>query len=111
MLRIKDPKVTVPYYEKNFGFTLIHKYVETFSIAASRILLIFKIDIYRYDFPQWNFSLYFLATLPEGEVGPVPGTKEAEKYLWSMKGTCLELTHNHGSEDDANFLVMLSCFA
>lgn len=83
MLRIKDPKVTVPYYEKNFGFTLIHKY----------------------DFPQWNFSLYFMTTLPDGEVGPVPGTKEAEQYLWSMKGTCLEFTHNHGTENDPDFKV------
>lgn len=25
MLRIKDPKVTVPFYEEHFGFQLIHK--------------------------------------------------------------------------------------
>lgn len=24
MLRIKDPKLSVPFYERNFGFTLIH---------------------------------------------------------------------------------------
>lgn len=46
-----------------------------------------------------------MATLPEGEVGPIPGTKEAEQYLWSMKGTCLELTHNHGTENDPAFKV------
>jgi lactoylglutathione lyase len=85
MLRIKDPKVTVPFYENNFGFTLIHKY----------------------DFPQWNFSLYFLTTLTDAEkaVMPTPGTKESEKYLWTLKGTCLELTHNHGSEVDSEFKV------
>ena len=46
-----------------------------------------------------------MTTLPEGEVTPEAGTKEAEKYLWSMKGTCLELTHNYGSEDDPSFQV------
>lgn len=25
MLRIKDPKVSVPFYQQHFGFTLIHK--------------------------------------------------------------------------------------
>lgn len=25
MIRIKDPKVTVPFYEKNFGMKLLHK--------------------------------------------------------------------------------------
>ncbi len=48
MLRIKDPKISVPFYEKNFGFKLIHSY----------------------DFPHWSFSLYFLAILPEDEVFP-----------------------------------------
>lgn len=83
MLRIKDPKISVPYYESNFGFKLIHKY----------------------DFPQWNFSLYFMGVVPEGEELPAPGSKEAEAYLWKLNGTCLELTHNHGSETDANFKV------
>ena len=31
-----------------------------------------------------------------------PGSKEAETYLWSMKGTTVELTHNHGSEIEGN---------
>lgn len=89
MLRIKDPKVSVPFYEKNFGFKLIHKY----------------------DFPQWNFGLYFMAILPELEdaivnvPNPIAGTTEAEEYLWAMSGTCLELTHNYGTENDENFKV------
>eukprot|EP00607_Mallomonas_marina_P001948 CAMPEP_0182428278 /NCGR_PEP_ID=MMETSP1167-20130531/21880_1 /TAXON_ID=2988 /ORGANISM="Mallomonas Sp, Strain CCMP3275" /LENGTH=349 /DNA_ID=CAMNT_0024611061 /DNA_START=111 /DNA_END=1160 /DNA_ORIENTATION=+ len=83
MLRIKDPKASVSFYEKNFGFRLIHKY----------------------DFPQWSFSLYFLTILPEGETTPEPGTKESETYLWTMPGTCLELTHNYGTENDDNFKV------
>jgi lactoylglutathione lyase len=59
----------------------------------------------RYEFPQWKFSLYFLAILPHGHAAPTPGTPESEKYLWTFSGTCLELTHNHGSEDDNSFEV------
>lgn len=59
----------------------------------------------RYDFPQWSFSLYFLAILPEGEMSPEPGTPESEEYLWTMKGTCLELTHNYGTENDPEYKV------
>ena len=83
MLRIKNPQVSVPFYEKHFGFTLIH----------------------HYDFPQWNFSLYFLAILPEGFTAPPSGTSESEQFLWTFDGTCLELTHNHDSENDASFTV------
>ena len=65
MLRIKDPKVSVPFYEDLFGFKLIHFY----------------------NFPQWNFSLYFLAFLPDEEkFDLIPGSPESEKYLWSCKG-------------------------
>ena len=51
MLRIKDPLVSVPFYQTHFGFKLIHKY----------------------DFPQWKFSLYFMAILPEGVASHEPG--------------------------------------
>ena len=82
MLRVKDPKETLPFYQTLFGMQLI--------------------DLYH--FPQMKFSLYFLATLPEGEIFNLePGTEEAHKYLWNFKGTALELTHNYGTEDDANF--------
>jgi len=84
MLRIKDPSKSVPFYCDNFGFTLLHKY----------------------DFPQWSFSLYFLAILEDGEVWPhTPGSKEAEQAVWTFRGVCLELTHNHGSESDVSFSV------
>lgn len=85
MLRIKDPLVTVPFYESHFGFQMIHKY----------------------DFPQWKFSLYFMAILPEGVTAPAPNTQESEAFLWNLpKGiSTLELTHNHGSENDASFAV------
>ena len=53
------------------------------------------------DFPQWNFKLFFLTTLPEGEAYDlIPGTKEAHDYMWSIEGTALELTYNYGTEKD-----------
>lgn len=83
MLRIKDPNVSVPFYERHFGMKLIHKY----------------------KFDEYGFSLYFLERPHDGASLPTPGTAESEKYLWNMKGVCLELTHNHGSENDPNFKV------
>lgn len=81
MLRIKDPAQSIPFYER-LGFTLI----DTF------------------DFPQYKFSLYFMTTLPEGETYDLtPGTQAAHDYLWTMEGTALELTHNHGTEDQSDF--------
>ena len=82
MLRIKDPEKTLPFYTDLLGFTLVDKF----------------------DFPQWEFSLYFLTTLPEGEKYELtPGTKEAHDYVWSMEGVTLELTHNYGTETDPEF--------
>ena len=85
MLRIKDPAKTIPFYEKHFGMKLVH----------------------RYDFPQYKFSLYFMERPREQDVAKLPpaGTRESEQYLWSMPGTTLELTHNHGSESDPTFSV------
>jgi lactoylglutathione lyase len=48
MYRIKDPAVTIPFYEKYFEMTCI----------AER------------HFPQWKFSLFFMASLPTGTVLP-----------------------------------------
>ena len=79
MLRITDPAKSLPFYTEIMGMTLIDKF----------------------DFPQYDFSLYFLTTLPEKERNNyklVPGTQEAHDYLWSMEGTTLELTHNYGTE-------------
>ena len=78
MLRIRDPAKSLAFYRDLLGFTLI----DTF------------------DFPQYKFSLYFLTTLPQGETYTLtPGSQEAHDYLWSMEGVCLELTHNHGTEE------------
>ena len=81
MLRIKDPKPTLEYYIKHFGMTLIDMK----------------------SFPDYKFDLYFLATMPDGAEVPQPGTKEANKNLWTFNRTVLELTHNHGTESDPAF--------
>ncbi|PFH38164.1 putative glyoxalase I [Besnoitia besnoiti] len=83
MLRIKDPAASLRFYEQNFGMKCIHSY----------------------DFPEYKFSLYFLE-LPRGSEQVPTGTgKESERYLWNMKSTCLELTHNYGTEQDPSFQV------
>lgn len=79
MLRVKDPVKSVRFYEEQLGMTLI--------------------DRMHFE----DFSLYFLATLPHGSTCPEPGTLEAHKFLWTMRGTCLELTHNHGTENQPEF--------
>jgi len=83
MLRVKDPKLALDFYVNKLNFTLIAKY----------------------DFPQWKFSLYFLATLPDGTKLPSkdPTSKENHHFLWSYSGTVLELTHNHGTESKSDF--------
>jgi len=82
MLRIKDPKTALPFYTTALGFSLIDKL----------------------DFPQWKFSLYFLATLPNGVTAPKAGTKESFEFLWSYPGVVLELTHNYGSESKDGYV-------
>jgi lactoylglutathione lyase len=85
MLRIKSPKVSVPFYETHFGMKLVDEY----------------------HFPTMNFSIYFLATLPPTEVaklsGIQPGSEEAHDYLWNMKYATIELTHNHGTENQDDY--------
>ena len=79
MLRVKDPVKSVAFYTQHFGLRLLD----------------------RYDFD--DFSLYFLGLPRDGAATPEPGTPEAHDYLWNMSGTCLELTHNHGTENDDAF--------
>jgi lactoylglutathione lyase len=83
MLRIKDPKLTLDYYQTHFKMVLI----------AQK------------HFPQWKFSLFFLASVPDGFTLPYEDTEsdEAFKYLNQIDYTVLELTHNHGTESDPDF--------
>ena len=44
-----------------------------------------------------------MGTFPEGHLLPEPTSPEAAEYARSISGCLLELTHNHGTEDDENF--------
>eukprot|EP00158_Paraphelidium_tribonemae_P010137 Partr_v1_DN35137_c0_g1_i1_m14921 putative Glyoxalase I len=79
MLRVKNPAASVDFYTRHMGMTVI--------------------DVKR--FPDHKFDLYFLASIPPGEVAalPQPGTKAASAALWTFPRTVLELTHNYGTED------------
>jgi len=79
MLRITDPKISVPFYEKHFEMNLVH----------------------RLDFPEWKFSVFFLETQRHSEqfkIGIDGASAESEAYLNHMDGCTLELTWNHGTE-------------
>ncbi|WP_018233170.1 lactoylglutathione lyase [Thioalkalivibrio thiocyanodenitrificans] len=79
MLRVKDPERSLEFYSRVFGMRLLRKL----------------------NFPELNFSLYFLAALDEGEAVP---EDEDERTCWtfSQRGI-LELTHNRGTERDPDF--------
>jgi lactoylglutathione lyase len=51
------------------------------------------------------FSLYFLAHRSEEEKMNLPPKEspEADEYIRNMFDPILELTHNHGTENDPNF--------
>lgn len=72
-LRIKDPKVSTEFYQKNFGMKLIKKF----------------------DVPEKKFTLYMLAL-------DYPKNKGYGKN-WAEREGILELTHNYGTENDPNF--------
>jgi lactoylglutathione lyase len=74
MLRVRDPKASVAFYTEVLGMTLLHKL----------------------DFPEMEFSLYFLAYLRDDEVIPEQPAERA-RFIFDRE-TTLELTHNWGSE-------------
>jgi len=79
MLRVKDPKVSVAFYEDVLGMTLL----ETFR------------------FEEMNFSLYFVGYLEPGETIPEDRT---ERVKWVFgRPALVELTHNWGTENDHAF--------
>lgn len=73
MLRVKDPKKSIAFYE-SLGMKVVNER--------------------HFD----DFSLYFLATNP-----PPSNTDDAGKYTMSLFNPILELTHNHGTENDDSF--------
>lgn len=85
MLRVRDPRVSVPFYEASFGMRLVHWM----------------------RFPARRCTSYFLERQRDGQTSPTCSlaqtSAECERYLLSMTGTALELRHIHGTEADAGF--------
>lgn len=79
MIRVKDPLKSLDFYTRILGMTLLRKS----------------------DYENGKFSLYFLAYLAEGETPPQDD--EARRDWIARKTGVLELTHNWGSEDEADF--------
>jgi lactoylglutathione lyase len=78
MLRIKDPLVSLDFYTRVLGMAVLRKL----------------------DFPEMSFSLYFLH---RGQGEPAPADA-AERTAWTFaQRGVLELTHNWGTEADAEF--------
>ncbi|KAK9492312.1 Glyoxalase/Bleomycin resistance protein/Dihydroxybiphenyl dioxygenase [Lipomyces doorenjongii] len=75
MLRVKDPKASLEFYQDKLGMKLI------------RTL----------DFPEAKFSLYFLVY--DGENALNAGKE------WTDREGVLELTHNYGTESDPEYKV------
>ena len=78
MLRVKDITRSLDFYTRILGFSLVEKR----------------------DFAEARFSLYFLALVDKSQI-PSDGAKRTE-WMKSIPGI-LELTHNHGTEDDPEF--------
>lgn len=77
MLRIRDPEVSLDFYTRILGMTLIQ----------------------RLDFPEGGFSLYFLGYVRDSDE-PLPTGRTARTVYAFRQKAVLELTHNHGTEND-----------
>ena len=80
MLRVKDPVKSLAFYTGVLGMTLLR----------------------HSKFPDAKFDLYFLAKLTADERDNLPDTADLTAYVSRQRGI-LELTHNYGTENDAEF--------
>lgn len=96
MLRVKDGPKSAKFYQEHLGMTLLRQT----------------------DYPQWGFSLFFLASLTPEELAEglskLPDEEKTDGKLDPMKPNsmtkvlwqpCLELTWNHGTEKIEDFKV------
>ena len=79
MLRVKDPERALDFYTRIMGMRLLRKL----------------------DFPEMKFSLYFLHR-PEAGAPPPDDPGQRTAWTFAQRGI-LELTHNWGTEADAEF--------
>lgn len=78
MFRVKDPKVSLDFYSRVLGMSLLK----------------------RLDFPEMKFSLYFLGY----ENTSLAPSNPTERTVWTFgQKATLELTHNWGTENDPEF--------
>ena len=78
MLRVKNIEKSLDFYTRVLGFSLVEKR----------------------DFEEAAFSLYFLALVDKNSI---PADAAARTLWMKSQPGILELTHNHGSENDAEF--------
>ncbi|KAL5710000.1 lactoylglutathione lyase [Ranunculus cassubicifolius] len=78
MFRIKDPKVSLDFYSRVLGMSLLK----------------------RLDFPEMKFSLYFMGYEDIAAAPPVASDRTV--WTFAQKAT-IELTHNWGTETDPEF--------
>ncbi|WP_194757395.1 lactoylglutathione lyase [Aliidiomarina indica] len=78
MLRIKDPEVTLDFYTRVLGMTLVK----------------------RLPFPEMKFTLFFLAALTPEQLKDWSEDADTRLVETFSRPAMLELTHNWGSEND-----------
>ncbi|MBS3804115.1 MAG: lactoylglutathione lyase [Oleiphilaceae bacterium] len=80
MLRIKDPEQSLDFYTRIMGMRLVRKL----------------------DFPEMQFTLYFLGYLDERQATMVPSDEGHRTTFTFGREAMLELTHNWGTEQQAD---------